>query len=47
MNWQRLLPIYLFLALRWEVPIMRPGPNWGHLALKIYIIYTIPQTIQV
>ena len=27
------------LALQWEVPIMRPGPNWGYLALKIDFLF--------
>ena len=31
--------ILIFLALRWKVPIMRPGPNWGHLALKIDFLF--------
>ena len=33
------------LALRWEVPTMRPGPNWGHLALEIDFIFKCENSI--
>ena len=40
-----ILELLIIFALRWEVPIMRPGPNWGHLALKMEFLFKCEQIL--